>query len=848
MSHIQSVRELVSIFGPNNDARPTVLLGAGASFSSGVPLADEAVRRMARRYFSERILGGTVLPEQVKTSEWRAWLNQQPWSINDEDRFADNFPLAVKHLLQPQSYRQRVLLDLIQPTEDIGVGYRALSELVLRGLAGTLLTTNFDICLPKALNDKRPHLHSVSEVNRASGDFREFDIFNRAQIVWLHGKAEGYTDKNLTEEVASLDPKLVSLLFPLLQSTPLVVVGYRGAEPSIMECLLGDTGDLAFKKGIFWCQRAGDRPHPNVLKLQARLGGNFRLLEIDGFDELFRDIDVALAGQQRNLGSPAARGEVAFDDRPAAAATLADLDLDLTLRTAIEYARKLRLREPASVTLATFLREHGLLVECGGMQRPTNAAVLLFGAAPQRFFRHAVVTVTIDGKKRQVIDGNLLKQRSDLLEWISEEDVNPTIKVKTVGRHIERPAYHQRALVELVVNLLVHRDYEDHRPSTIEVEPGRKISFSNPGRPSQPLAEKLLIGDDGMFEPVSELTSLRNRALCDIFFGMSAMERAGTGLTDVVRYARDGSGQAIFKFPPGDDSFRAEIFQPATSGRLARVAIDTRPIGTYIVNLLPFAALPEAVSRVPVKGTLREIAQAVPLEEAGTVLLWAGELWSLAPPALLASILRPVMSGERVTVTERRDLEADPDLGRVFTWFLRKHFEGHLTRLKRHGLLIEDGKKSQRRAYFAGLNKGPRKYVYSAPTRKSISREVVKQRSEKQPLWFENEGFAYDVARVGSLWGVRLKPFYMFTGADASTPLPGYARTKRAARRMKFDRNQAVDGDLVFWGRFIAQGAQVINLSQVDAQDILLEGSFLSIDVPEEGLIDDGRDQDQVPA
>ncbi|WP_316158599.1 MULTISPECIES: hypothetical protein [unclassified Bradyrhizobium] len=848
MSHIQSVRELASIFSPNNEARPTVLLGAGASFSSGVPLADEAVRRMARRYFSERILGGSVLPEQVKTSEWKAWLNQQSWFISDENRFADNFPLAVKHLLQPQAYRQKVLLDLIQPTEELGNGYRALAELVLRGLAGTLLTTNFDICLPKALNDKRPHLHSVSEVNRAPGDFREFDIFNRAQIVWLHGKAEGYTDKNLTEEVASLDAKLVSLLFPLLQSTPLIIVGYRGAEPSIMDCLLGDTGDLAFKKGIFWCQRASDVPHPNVLALQARLGGNFRLLEIDGFDELFRDIDVALAGQQRNLGSPAARGEIAFDDRPVATATSADLDLDLTLRTAIEYARKLKLREPTSATLTAFLREHGLLVESDGGLRPTNAAILIFGAEPQRFFRHAVVTVTIDGKKRQVISGNLLKQRNDLLDWIGDKDVNPTIKVKTVGKHVERPAYHQRALIELVINLLVHRDYEDYRPATIDVEPGRRISFSNPGRPSQPLREKLLIGADGMFEPVSELTSLRNRALCDIFFGMSAMERAGTGLTDVVRYTRDGSGQAVFKFPPGDDSFRADIFQPATSGRMAGVAIDTRPIGTYIVNVLPFAALPEAVSRAKVKGTLREIAQAVPLEEAGTVLLWGGELWSLAPPDLLATVLRPVMSEGRVTVTERRDIESDPDLARVFTWFLRKHFEGQLVRLKRHGLLIGDGKKSQRRAYFVGLNKGPRKYIYDTPTRKGVPREVVKQRSDRPPVWFENEGFAYDVTRVGSLWGVRLKPFYMFTGPDAWTPLPGYARTKRATRRMKFDRNQAVDGDLVFWGRFIAQGAPVINLSKVDAQDILLEGSFLSIDVPEEGLIDDGRDQDQVPA
>ena len=848
MSHIRSVHELASILSPNNEARPTILLGAGASFSSGVPLADEAVKRIARRVFSERILAGKVVPEQVKTSEWRAWLNQQPWFVNDESRLAENFPLAAKHLLQPQSYRQAVLLDLIRPTEGIGTGYRELAELVLRGLAGTILTTNFDICLPQALYDKRPHIRLVAEVNRGPDDFREFDIFHRAQIVWLHGKAEQYTDKNLTEEVASLDPKLVSVLFPLLQSTPLIVVGYRGAEPSIMECLLGEAGDLAFKKGIFWCHRSGADLHPNVMALQKRLGGNFRLLEIDGFDELFRDLNVELAGQQRNLGSPVSLSEQAFDDRPVADASLSDLDLDLALHTAHEYAKKLGLREPTSATLMTFLRELGLLIDVKWTEKPSNAAVLLFGANPQRFFPHAIVSVTVDGKKRQVISGNLLKQRNDLLEWICGKDVNPTLKVKILGRHVERLAYHERALVELVVNLLVHRDYEDGRPAAINVETGSLISFLNPGRPPERLTDRLTIDDQGQFEPVRELTSQRNRSLCDVFYGMSVMERAGTGLSDVVKYAREASGAAVFRLPPGDEEFKAEIFQPTASGRFAGVARDTRPIGTYVLNVLPFAALPEAVSRVNVRGTLREIARVVPLEEAGTVLLHGGELWSLAPPPLLRSILQPVMTVSEIQVSEREELESNPDLSRVFSWLLRKHFEGRLKGLRGRGLIMEENNKSQRRAFFVGVNKGPRKYVYDSPTRKGILREVVKLRSEKPPMWFENEGFAYDIARMGSTWGVRLKPFYMFTGADATTPLPGYARTKRATRRMKFDRNQSVDSDLVFWGRFIAQGVPVINLSQVAAQDMLLEGSFLSIDVPEEGLIDDDRDEDQMPA
>jgi hypothetical protein len=300
------------------------------------------------------------------------------------------------------------------------------------------------------------------------------------------------------------------------------------------------------------------------------------------------------------------------------------------------------------------------------------------------------------------------------------------------------------------LNLLVHRDYEDQRPAAINVETGSLISFLNPGQPPDLLTEALTIDDQGTFEPMREMTSQRNRSLCDIFYGMSVMERAGTGLSDVVKYAQEASGNAVFRLPPGDDEFRAEISQANASGRLTGVARDTRPIGTYVLNVLPFAALPAAVSRVSVRGTLREIAARVPLQEAGTVLLHGGKLWSLAPAPLLRSILEPVMTSN-VRISERSEIEADPDLARVFSWFLRKHFEGRLKSLRSLGLNIEEnGSKSQRRAFFIGLNKGNRKYVYDSPTRKNITREVVKSRSDKAPFWFENEGFSYDIARMGS--------------------------------------------------------------------------------------------------
>lgn len=846
MNHIETVRELVSIFSPQNEARPTLLLGAGASFSSGVPLADESVKRIARRYFAERVLGSTVPPEQVKTSEWMAWLSDQPWFINDPTRLGENFPFAIKHLLQPQAYRQKVLLDLITPYGEIGRGYRHLAELVLRGLAGTVLTANFDICLPRALNDKRPHIRHVAEVNRTLDDLREFDIFNRAQIVWLHGKAEQYTDKNLTEETATLDLKLVSVLFPLLQSTPLVVVGYRGAELSIMESLLGYSGDLAFRKGIYWCHRGGPL-HPHVVQLQNRLGGNFRLCLIDGFDELFADLDGALTRQQRHLGASHAEAKPDYDDLPLETATLADLDLDLALMIARKYAGKLGLAEPTAAALRTFLAELGLVLNVEGVDRPSIAAVLLFGRDPQRFLPHAVVTLTVDGKKRKVASGNLINQRKLLLEWIAEAEVNPILKVKVGGRHQERRAYHERALLELCINLLVHRDYADDRRATIAARSGRSINFSNPGGLPESAAEALKFDAVGQFEPVREWTAPRNRALCDIFYGISAMERAGTGLSDVVQFAKEGDGAAIFRLPPGSDEFRAEIFQPEASGKAGRIARDTRPIGTYILNYLPFAALPATVTRVPVRGTLENIAKAVPLHELGTVMTWAGELWCFVPCALAEVVLKPVMTGPGQEV-QRANIEGDYDLARVLSWFLRKHFEGHLRTLQAKGLMIEPDRRSNRRAYFFGPNGAPRLLIYDTPNRRGVPREVVKQRGEAPRVWFENEGIGYEVTRLGSLWAVRVKPFYMFTGPDAKTPLPGYARTAKATRRMKFDRNQSVESDLTFWGRFLSQGLPVLNLGRGPVEDLLLEGAFLSVDVPQEGLINDDPDQDQMPA
>lgn len=852
MTHTDSVRVIASLFRASNEARPILLLGAGASFSSGVPLAAQSVQRLARRIYAEKVRGGSVLPEQVRLSEWTRWLHGHDWFIKGEDRLAENFPLVVKHLLTPREYRSRMLRDLFQPTSGIGSGYKSLASLVMKGLARTILTTNFDTGLTIALNELRPHIPHIAEVNRHPGDLAEFNIFNRAQTVWLHGKAEQYSDKNTAGEVDRLDPALVEKLVPMLADAPLIVVGYRGVEPSVMESLLAENAAKAnqYRNGIFWCIRAGETPHPSVQALQRHLDGNFKLLEISSFDNLFDELKQELGKEDlypNASRAESARAELAFDDRPLHEATIEDLDHDQMLAVMREYCTKLGRAPVSSETLAGLLREQGLLIDVDGTETPTNGCVLLFGKEPQAYFPYAYTSVTISGKKRSIFGGNLLKQRQDLLAWFQDEEVNPLLKVKRGPKHEKTPAYPARALVELAINMLVHRDYERAESASINVEPGAAITFRNPGVLLESVASRVTQDEEGCFRAVPNVSDLRNRAICDVFFGIQAMEREGTGLTDVEELARGRGGDTRFTNDAKGIAFIARVLQPVASTGSKTTARDDRPTGSYVLNVLPFASMPEAVSVVRLTEGLP--SQAI-LDEAGTFVFLerSKELWSFAPLPVLLTIFGNRANSQFSESIPRTEIESDPDRRRVLSWLLRKHFERYLTPYRQHGFILEEDRK-RKRAYFEGRDGKPRKFIYDSPWRKGIVREVVKQRGEDARAWFENEGFGYEITQLDNVWAVRIKPFYMFTGRDAKKPLPAFARTSRATRRIKLDRNKNVEDDLTFWARFLSNGKPTINIGQSHVDDLILEGQFLVIEIPEDGLLrGDNEDQNRMPA
>lgn len=836
--------EAVSVLGPllraTEEPCPAILLGAGASFRSGVPTASEAVKQMARLVYADRELRNIRPPERVKPSEWESWLQSFEWFIPGADRLAENFPLVVEHLLVPAEFRKRILLDLMRPINGISSGYKTLSEFVMRGLIRTIFTTNFDTCLPDALREKQPHIRHIHEVNRVSGDYDEFNVYSKCQIIWLHGRAEQYSDKNSAGELDALDNRLTTLLRPLLDASPIIVVGYRGAEPSIMEGLFNQNkeGRLDFPNGVYWCIRHGESVHPNVEALARRIGTNFKLLRIDGFDELLGDLSEELKGHDRYapgaLIAGIIRDNLSFDEQIVEEATIGDLDLDLALSILREYCQKLGRAALTREMLSGLMLEQGLTVFANGTEKVTVGALLLFGKSTQAHFPHAVVSVTEQGKKREIFEGNLITQYRALIQKLESVDVNPLLKIKKRRQHSDETAYPPRVLVELLVNMLVHRDYQTPESSSIEVHPGSEIVFGNPGGLTQNLVGRLKIESDGRIVLSQGVTDQRNPSLSDIFFGLSAMERAGTGLIDVRQLMLECGGGAAFYTSELEARFKAVVSQPQASGGSSTVARSDVPTGLYVLNVLPFSAIPDKVSVIKLTMPLSDPRRRIDLSNCGTFVHRGDYLWSFVPLPILTTLLEPIVDLTSSNSFAREELEASSDSKRVLSWLLRKHFEYQLFDFEDDGLILEDGPKH--RAYFAGKEGGERTVVWNSSQRRGNRRDVVKKRAEGPRAWFENEGFGYEIVDLGGLWCVRIKPFYMFTGKNAIKPLPAFTRSARSTRRIKFDRNKNVEADLMFWASFLGRGSETLNVGDLYVNDLLIDMAYVTVEIPEIGL------------
>lgn len=840
-----NIPEIISLFRQNNDIRPILLLGAGASFRSGIPLASDATIKIIKASYAKSILGiNWKNYDRVSYSDWLRYIQSKEWFPNKQNNFAEVFPLAVKNLLTPADFRREVLIDMVTQKTPSN-GYKDLAEIIQRQLCWTILTTNFDALIAKALIANNPN-KNIFEINRVKGDLPAFNTYNKRQIVYLHGALEFYTDKILEEETKRLDDGLVAKLRPTLDSSPLIIIGYRGAEESIMTHLLteGIASSNQYAHGIYWCLKGSEEPHELVSKFAQQVGTNFKFVSIEGFDEFVNLAINALKEEyvftsENNLISQ----NLEFDEKLVEGKTYDDLDEDLIKITLKNYFSRMNIVIYENDKYKDYLISENFLCKKDGRIIPTNAAFLLFGKDINRVFPYAKIKFEKDGRDRIVFDGNLLNQFNQLQEFLNSSEINTRLRIKKEKDSDEINAFHPRALTELLVNMIVHRDYTLKEYSEITQYIGTGLTYLTPGGLPNDVLEKLTINKDGTFDPIRDLSKIRNRLIADIFYGIGAMDKAGSGMPDVKDLMIEHSGRATFKIIDENKKLSCTLLQALQkSPKVSNVAQSIAKTELYITNLIPFKVIPENIYLFPTKNiSFQKICENLPLSKLLPIYITdihtnvkIKKLISFSDLEFYADEFNSVIDFSNKQKYKVKDFILDYDYRKRFSWLVMKHWEFHLFNFKTDGLFVDYKKK---RAYFELLKGIENKISYVSRLNRKATRAVVKRRETPKRIFHENEGISYLLDYIGKQWVLNIKPIYVFTKEDGKKLLESYYISKLSTSRFKFDRNKMVDDDLNFWLKYISQNNSSINIGGNDLSDLILEGKYIESEIPVNGEV-----------
>lgn len=808
---------------------PVLLIGAGASVTSGIPAASATVERVARWAWCKEN-GRHPDDITIRRSDYWPWLSTLQWFRPDVS-LAELYPAAIDNLLGVKTDRREFFEKLINPVNvPPSRGYGALTQVLHQGWISTVLTPNFDTCLVRAqVLHNRPH-RLVTIATPA-----DYVMFNTAphdpQLIFLHGSVSHYTDKNLTSEVQALDPALVEMLRPMLRDRPIIVVGYRGAEASVMlDLFLSAATPNGFLHGVYWCVLEGEQAaglSPFVLRFAEAIGTNFQLVPISGFDDLLEkdllaSMTAAGARPTRRSSGHSAVGMPA-DMRPLEGYPISGLEQPLLQARLAQYAKRTDLWSPAAIDAAWvegMMDRLDLVRPAGTAKVPTLAGWLLFSGNPSAQFAHARVEFEAvgpahwlksrfgtdidleasseggDGTVRRTISGNLWSQLDALTDLLSLVNFQFRLKAE-VSKTVS--AYNALALKEMLVNAIVHRDYEREEPIVIRVAP-RSITVTSPGGITAEIAAQ--VGNQPFQEAISEhrgvIKGYRNPAISDLFYGGGQMDRAGSGLSDMVLLTLNNNANVAFG--PTDDNRYFVVTIEARPEAVDEITNTALPMAEetvrYSSNLLPIEAVPQKVWHT---GTTAQSNRSF-YSSAGDLAVPPGHVvdgrfYSFYDlESLAAALVTPFDEGD-IEPMDVSELLRRPGGEAIFLKLMHNQVFQHL---RARGLQVEY---DRRRAYFARGEELERRLSYQGRLRKA-TRTVVKARMRRDGsdvLYYEHKAVSFSVMQFGADWAVILTPGYAFTRDGVRKPISRERTNSLSTRRAARDFNPTVLQDVSFW-------------------------------------------------
>ncbi|MDR1385735.1 MAG: putative DNA binding domain-containing protein [Planctomycetaceae bacterium] len=175
-----------------------------------------------------------------------------------------------------------------------------------------------------------------------------------------------------------------------------------------------------------------------------------------------------------------------------------------------------------------FLLKHDLIRE----DRPTNAAYLMFKK------KDSVDTTIELGRFQDAItikdsartQSDIITQVDEVLDYVKKH-INVEIIITGEARNTQKWQYPLEAIREIVLNMIIHRDYRSSSDSIIKIF-NDKIEFYNPGTLPEGLTIEKLLTNDYKSTP-------RNKNVADVFKNMGIIEKYGSGIHRIINYFKE---------------------------------------------------------------------------------------------------------------------------------------------------------------------------------------------------------------------------------------------------------------------------------------------------------------------
>jgi len=284
----------VRSIGINKATPHALLLGAGASITSGVPSAASCIWEWKRSIFLTNNPGLETQFSELSLPSVRSkiqrWLDsQRKYPANGDD---DEYGVYIQECFPIADDRTAFFQDRVRLASP-HVGYRLLVKLAEAGLISTVWTPNFDGLAAKATaNSTRivPIEIGIDCQERLPRKPRRSEL----RCISLHGDYRYDRLKNTSEEIQTQEATLRAALVAELQDTPLIVIGYSGRDASLMDAL-EDAYSRSGTGTLYWCG-FGDAPAlPRSVRLieRARAAGRSAYyVSSNGFDDLMLRISL----------------------------------------------------------------------------------------------------------------------------------------------------------------------------------------------------------------------------------------------------------------------------------------------------------------------------------------------------------------------------------------------------------------------------------------------------------------------------------------------------------------------------------------------------------------------------